>query len=92
MDKSFIGNKKEQGIFANLHFNEHQSCHSFTCFKTSSEHCSLFPMIACNRTYIFDNQHILNNPDFKVFKNDGQNYARLHFTIIIKNNTKNFSI
>ena len=65
--ENWLRNKKMRSVLMHLRFDQHEELHVPYCFKKNDECRASLPMMVCNKSFLFDNQHILSNSsDFHV--------------------------
>ena len=65
--EDWLRNKNTHSVLMHLRFDQHDEVHWPTCFKKNDECRANLPMMVCNKSYLFDNEHILaNSNDFHV--------------------------
>ena len=62
-NESWLHNKDIRSVLVHLRFDQHAQLHRPTCFKKSEECRANLPMLICNESYLFDNEHVLANSD-----------------------------
>ena len=62
-NESWLHNKDIHLVLVHLRFDQHAQLHRSPCFKKSEEGCANLPMLICNESYVFDNEHVLANYD-----------------------------
>ena len=61
--KNWLYHKNMRSVLMHLRFDHHDELHRPTCFKKNDECRANLPMMVCNKSYLFDNEHILSNSD-----------------------------
>ena len=65
--ENWLRNKNMRSVLMHLRFDQHDELHRPTCFKKNDECRANLPMMVCDKSYLFDNEHILSNSsDFHV--------------------------
>ena len=64
---NWLCNKNMRFVSMHLRFDQHEELHRPTCFKKNAECRANLQMMICDKSYLFDNEHILSNSnDFHV--------------------------
>ena len=61
--ENWLHQKNMRSVLMHLRFDQHEELHRPTCFKKCDECRANLPMMVCNKSYLFDNEHILSNSD-----------------------------
>lgn len=61
--EKWLHSKNVRSVLMHLRFDQHAELHRPTCFKKNDECRANLPMMICNKSYLFDNEHILSNSD-----------------------------
>ena len=61
--EKWLHSKNIRSVLMHLRFDQHAELHRPTCFKKNDECRANLPTMICNKSYLFDNEHILSNSD-----------------------------